>query len=174
MFKLFENMKLYELNRVMRNSVEIHNLVKLTMDVLKKEIIFIHKEHKKVKSKPKIYKRLHGLYGSFKSAVFKKKKAATNLPNSRPNIHAKLPSRQIDPHEYPKYTPSKPNFGLDEVQTVPRVAMGTSDEEVKTISEFRFAAAGKTGYKIRSKRPDFFELGNKSDFQKVLSLIAIF
>ena len=74
MFKLFENMKLYELNRVMRNSVEIHNLVKLTMDVLKKEIIFIHKEHKKVKSKPKIYKRLHGLYGSFKSAVFKKKK----------------------------------------------------------------------------------------------------
>ena len=74
MFKLLENMKLYELNRVMRNSVEIHNLVKLTMDVLKKEIIFIHKEHKKVKSKPKIYKRLHRLYGSFKSAVFKKKK----------------------------------------------------------------------------------------------------
>ena len=29
MFKLLENMKLYELTRVMRNSVEFHNLVKI-------------------------------------------------------------------------------------------------------------------------------------------------
>ena len=54
MFKPLENMKLYELTRLMRNSVEIHNLVKLTTDVLKKETIFIHEEHNKVKSKPKI------------------------------------------------------------------------------------------------------------------------
>ena len=39
---------------------------------------------------------------------------------------------------------------------------------------FQFAAASKTGHKIRSKKPAFFEVGTKSDFQKVLSLIAIF
>ena len=44
MIKLLKNMELYELARVMRNSVEIHNSVKLTTDVLKKETIFIHKK----------------------------------------------------------------------------------------------------------------------------------
>ena len=39
---------------------------------------------------------------------------------------------------------------------------------------FQFAAASKTEHKIRSKKPAFFEVGTKSDFQKVLSLIAIF
>ena len=44
MIKLLKNMELYELTRVMRNSVEIHNSVKLTTDALKKETIFIHKK----------------------------------------------------------------------------------------------------------------------------------
>ena len=61
MFKLLENMKLYELTRVMRNSVEIHNLVKLTMDVLQKRTVFIHEKHK-VKSKPKFYERLRSIF----------------------------------------------------------------------------------------------------------------
>ena len=44
-FELLENMKLYQLNRVMRNSVEIHNLVRITMDVLKKQqTVFIHEK----------------------------------------------------------------------------------------------------------------------------------
>ena len=53
LFELLENMKLYQLSRVMRNSLEIHNLVKLTTDVLKKEqTIFIHQKEK-MDSKPK-------------------------------------------------------------------------------------------------------------------------
>lgn len=44
MIKLLKNIELYELTRVMRNSVEIHNSVKLTTDVLKKETIFIHRK----------------------------------------------------------------------------------------------------------------------------------
>ena len=47
-------MKLFQLNRVMRNSLEIHNLVKLTTDVLKKEqTIFIHQKENKMESKLK-------------------------------------------------------------------------------------------------------------------------
>ena len=49
LFELLENMKLFQLNRVMRNSLEIHNLVKLTTDVLKKEqTIFIHQKENKM------------------------------------------------------------------------------------------------------------------------------
>ena len=54
LFELLENMKLFQLNRVMRNSLEIHNLVKLTTDVLKKEqTIFIHQKENKMESKLK-------------------------------------------------------------------------------------------------------------------------
>ena len=54
LFELLENMKLFQLNRVMRNSLEIHNLVKLTTDVLKKEqTIFIHQKENKMERKLK-------------------------------------------------------------------------------------------------------------------------
>ena len=169
MFKLLENMKLYELTRVMRNSVEFHNLVKLTMDILQKRTVFIHEKHK-VKSKPKFYERLRSI---FKYDV-PKKKTVTNLPDPSPNIHVKLPSRQIDPYEYDKHKSRIPTFGLDEAQAVSRSFTGTGDGGLKTISQFQFAAAVKTGHKIRSKKPALFEVGDKSDFEKVISLIAIF
>ena len=190
--ELLENMKVYQLTRVMRNSVEIHNLVKLTTDVLRKQqTVFIHQEDKKTKSEPKIRVRNESV------------SAANTVTKSRnPGLHitAKLPSRRRDVNQYRKEilglnevkftpesvkgtryrddyseeNPSIPKLGLDEAQALLEAMTGTSDGGVKTISEFRFAAADKTGHKIRSKKPTFFELGARSDFQKVISLIAIF
>ena len=190
--ELLENMKVYQLTRVMRNSVEIHNLVKLTTDVLRKQqTVFIHQEDKKTKSEPKIRVRNESV------------SAANTVTKSRnPGLHitAKLPSRRRDVNQYRKEilglnevkftpesvkgtryrddyseeNPSIPKLGLDEAQALSEAMAGTSDGGVKTISEFRFAAADKTGHKIRSKKPTFFELGARSDFQKVISLIAIF
>ena len=190
--ELLENMKVYQLTRVMRNSVEIHNLVKLTTDVLRKQqTVFIHQEDKKTKSEPKIRVRNESV------------SAANTVTKSRnPGLHitAKLPSRRRDVNQYRKEilglnevkftpesvkgtryrddyseeSPSIPKLGLDEAQALSETMTGTSDGGVKTISEFRFAAADKTGHKIRSKKPTFFELGARSNFQKVISLIAIF
>ena len=190
--ELLENMKVYQLTRVMRNSVEIHNLVKLTTDVLRKQqTVFIHQEDKKTKSEPKIRVRNESV------------SAANTVTKSRnPGLHitAKLPSRRRDVNQYRKEilglnevkftpesvkgtryrddyseeNPSIPKLGLDEAQALSEAMTGTSDGGVKTISEFRFAAADKTGHKIRSKKPTFFELGARSDFQKVISLIVIF
>ena len=190
--ELLENMKVYQLTRVMRNSVEIHNLVKLTTDVSRKQqTVFIHQEDKKTKSEPKIRVRNESV------------SAANTVTKSRnPGLHitAKLPSRRRDVNQYRKEilglnevkftpesvkgtryrddyseeNPSIPKLGLDEAQALSEAMTGTSDGGVKTISEFRFAAADKTGHKIRSKKPTFFELGARSDFQKVISLIAIF
>ena len=193
-FDLLENMKLFELNRVMRNSVEIHNLVKLTKDVIQKETVFVHNL---IKKEPESFRSFHRLTKNIKSIVFR-----TKLPKPTSDITAKLPSRTKDPHEYPKEkleldevkavpgsmkmthdgdthkypkeNPSIPKLGLDEAQALSGLTQRTGNKGVRTVSKFLFAAADKTGHKISSKKPLLFEIWDKSDFEKIQSLIAIF
>ena len=203
-FELLENMKVYQLNRVMRNSVEIHKLVQLATDVLRKQqTVFIYQDNEKMKSKLKT--------STWNESVFAINTVA-KLRNSGPHITAKLPSRQRDTNQdlkeklefdqtkvvpasvrktryrnvFPKESPSIPKLGLDEAQAISGHVKGTddggvtddgevtNDGGVKTVSEFLFAAAEKTGHQISSKKPTFFELEGRNDFQKVLSLIAVF
>lgn len=79
-----------------------------------------------------------------------------------------------DTHKYSKENPSILKLGLDEALAVVGSIKRTGDEGVKTANKFLFAAADKIGHKISSKKPSVFELGDKSDFQKILSLIVIF
>ena len=201
-FELLETMKVYELNRVMRNSVEIHNLVKLTTDMLRKQqTVFVHPEDQKIKSELKTSTRHESVSET---------NTETKLPKSGPQITAKLTIRQRDANQYPKEKlrfdeakvvpaslqgtrnrdefseenpsipsispsiPSIPKLGLDEAQALSGSLKETDDGGTKTISEFLFAAAEKTGHKISSEKPKLFELADRSDFQKVASLIAIF
>ena len=76
--------------------------------------------------------------------------------------------------EFSEENPSIPKLGLDEAQALSGSVKGIDDGGVKTISDFLFAAAEKTGRKINSEKPTFFELEDTSDFLKVISLIAIF
>ena len=197
-FELLENMKIYQLNRVMRNSVEIHNLVKLTAGVFQKQqTVFVHEEDSKTEEKPKIRGFLRGIYVNLKSVV-SGKKTITTLPKPRSDVTANLPSRpgdsrekvelneakavprsmkkthNADTHKYPEENPSIPKLGLDEAQAVSGFTEWTGSGGVRTISEFLFATADKTGHKISSKKPALFELGDRSDFQKLQSLITIF
>ena len=191
-FELLENMKLCKLNRVIRESVEIHNLVKLTTDVLRKQqTVFIHQEDEKMKSELKT---------STRNELVSATNTVTKLRKSGPQITAKLPTRQRDANQYskenlefdeakvvpasmqgtrhrdefPEENPSIPKLGLDEAQALSGSVKEIDDGGVKTLSEFLFAAAEKTGHKISSEKPTFFKLEDRSDFQKVVSLIAIF
>ena len=201
-FDLLENMKVYQLNRVMRNSVEIHKLVKLTTDVFQKQqTVFVHQEGSKTKEKPKSRGFLHGVYSNLKCAVSGKKTVAA-LPKPSSDVTAKLPSRPVDSfeypkekvkldearafpgsvkrthyagtHKYPEENLSIPKLGLDEAQAVSGFTEWTGSGGVRTISKFLFATTDKTGHKISSKKPTLFELGDRSNFQKIQSLIAIF
>ena len=193
-FDLLENMKLFELNRVMRNSVEIHSLVKLTKDVIQKETIFVHNL---IKKKAENFRTILRLTKNIKSRVFR-----TTLPKPPSDITTKLPSRMKDPHEYPKEkleldevkavqgsvkmthdgdthkypkeNPTIPKLGLDEAQALSGLTQTTGNKGVRTVSKFLFAAADKTGHKITSEKPLLFEIWDRSDFQKIQSLIAIF
>ena len=163
----------------MRNSVEIHNLVKLTTDVLQKQKnIFIHKEDNKMKSERQIYGPVSKMLN-----IFRGKKIVTKAFELGPDIAGELPSKQVDPYDYPRENPSIPTFGSDETKAVPGSMKGTSyggphkyprenpslpklglDEAqavsgsvkrtfgggVKTISKFLFATADKTGHKIKN------------------------
>ena len=195
-FDLLENMKLFELNRVMRNSVEIYNLVQLTKDVIQKKTVFAHEEDK-IEQNTESHGYFRRLTETVKSGVFR-----TKLPKPLSDINAELPSRKKDPYDYPpekpeldkaeailasvkrthdgdtdkypKENPSIPKMGLDEAQAVSGFTQRTGTKGVWTISEFLFAASNKIGHKISSEKPALFELGEKSDFQKIQSLIAIF
>ena len=195
-FDLLENMKLFELNRVMRNSVEIYNLVQLTKDVIQKKTVFAHEEDK-IEQNTESHGYFRRLIETVKSGVFR-----TKLPKPLSDINAELPSRKKDPYDYPpekpeldkaeaipasvkrthdgdtdkypKENPSIPKMGLDEAQAVSGFTQRTGKKGVRTISEFLFAASNKIGHKISSEKPALFELGEKSDFQKIQSLIAIF
>ena len=55
-----------------------------------------------------------------------------------------------------------------------KVAVFLGFEGNRTISKFLYAKTDGTGHKIRTEKPSLFELGSKNDFEKVISLIAIF
>ena len=61
---LLKNMEVHQLNVVMRNSVEIHKLIKVTMDLLQKQkTVFIHQKTKKWKM------RLKSMYQCLKTTL---------------------------------------------------------------------------------------------------------
>ena len=202
-FELLRNMEIYQLNRVMRNSVEIHNLVKLTTDVLQKQqTVFFHEGGNTIKIDQKPY----GLFSKILN-IFRKKETVMTVPKLGPDVTGEVPSKQGDPCDYPENNSSIPKLGsdkttvnpgsvketsyedpheppeeksrlpklkLDEAQAVSGSAKRTSSVGVKTVTKFIFEAADETAHKISSKKPAFFELWKRSDFEKILSLIAIF
>ena len=187
----------------MRNSVEIHNVVKLTTDVLQEQqTVYFHEVENTMKSNQKIHGSLSKILN-----VFRRKKPVMTVPDLGPDIIGEVATKQVDPHEYredssniPKlgsdetevnpgpvkeapygdaneYTEEKssiPKLGLDEAQAVSGSVKRTSSRGAKTITKFLFEATHETVHKISSKKPAFFELWKKSDFEKTLSLIAIF
>ena len=201
-FELLRNMEIYHLNRVMRNTVEIHNLVKLTTSVLQKQqTVFIHEGENTMKNDQKI----SGSFSKILNTFTKKKTVMTE--SDRSLINQNLPSKQIDPNNYSENNPSIPKvgpheikvypesrkgtrfedlhehpeensetfkLGLDEAQAVSGSLRKTSNGGVKRITKFLFEAADETAHKISSQKPAFFELWKRSDFEKITSLIAIF
>ena len=178
-FELLKNMKLYQLNLVMRNSVEIHDLIKVTIDLLqKKKTVFIHHKTNKTENGVKMGEPIP-------------RKNELSKPSS--GISTELPSRKINILEYHNESSSIPKLGLDEAQAVSESVLETGDGVVtatkylvravarsfsfggkKTTTTFHYAAMDKIGHKISTKKPALCEVVAKSSFQKLICLIAIF
>ena len=183
-FDLLKNMELHQLNMVMRNSVEIHNLIKVTMDLLQKqETVFIHHQTNKIESEVKtdvpIFTEI----------------AVNELSKSGSEINTELSSRKEEGNEENhEESSSIRRLGLDEAQAVSESGLKKDDGVVtnllnatagffgydrhvgknKTTTKFLYAAVDKTGHKITTKKPALWKVKDRSGFQKIISLIAIF
>ena len=178
-FELLENMRVYQLNRVMRNSVEIHNLVKLTTETLhKQQTVFIHQEDEQMKNELKT-----GVRNESVSAT----NTVTKSCSTGVQITAKLPSRQRDVSqypeeelgldgakldrksvkgtryrdEYPEENPRVSKLGLDEAQAVLGSVKGISDGGEKFRSE-HYKKLGEKFSELITKNKNF---GSKKELE---------
>ena len=71
-------------------------------------------------------------------------------------------------------TSSETKMGLDEAQAIVGSPMVNPIGGKRTVSNFVYAEVDKTGHQINTERPVLFELGDKEDFHKNLSLVAVF
>ena len=71
-------------------------------------------------------------------------------------------------------TSSELKMGLDEAQAIVGSPLMKLTGGKRTVSNFVYAQVDKTGHQINTERPVLFELGYKEDFDKNLSLVAIF
>ena len=65
-------------------------------------------------------------------------------------------------------------MGLEEAQAIIGSSRGNDTGGNSTVSEFTHAEVDDTGHKIGTGKPLLFELGDKEEFEKSLSLVAIF
>ena len=160
MFHLLKTMKTHQLTLVMRNSTEIHELVAATKKILSEEkTVYVHQDN----NKPSLESG-NSQVKSTGNTANQSKKVSNNSLNDLISIRK---DRQVYPEETPK-------LEIDEAHAITGSLAEIGSGDNKTISKFRYATAGETGHKISSKKPLLFELEDGNEFQKVLSLIAIF
>ena len=156
LFGKLKTMKTYDLTLNMRNSIEIHEMVEATKEVLKEEkTVFIH---------PKGSKRSGQLINIKQNSNSDKNVSMQENPR-QPAFESK--------HEFvgqSEENSSNSKIGLDEAQAI----IGSPEVDVSgrssTESKFAYAVVEKTGHQINTKRPVLFELGDKEEFHKYLSL----
>ena len=159
-FDLLTSMKTYQLTLNMRNSVQIHELVKATKVILgQEETISFHSNDINTDEEPTPVKESKG-----------KEKP---LPNSKPS-----PRDSDKPIIGTKYTgitsEEKAKLTLDEAQAIAASSSETTNGGNKIISKFKYAEVDQTGHNIKLEIPGLLELGDCKEFEKILSLIALF
>ena len=154
-------MTAHHLTLNMRNSIEIHELVEATKEVLKEEktFFFAHPEDIESSDESEASEDM-SLYDMFKSI----KLAQGN-------------EDYLDYRDYYRdYEERQPvaKIGLDEAQAIVGSPKVEGAGRNITESNFVYAEVDGTGHQINTERPVLFELGDKKDFDKNISLVAIF
>ena len=162
-FYKLETMKTYDLTLNMRNSIENHELVEATKELLKEEkTVFLHPSSKR------------------SGQLISIKENAREKSNSNETVSIQETLQQPAFESKFKFggqsEENSSNFkmGRDEAQAVigsPKVDVsGKSNTE----SEFVYAVVNKTGHQVNTKRPVLFQLGETEELHKYLSLAVIF
>ena len=192
---LEETMKLYYLGSNMRNSKQIYKLIEATKEVLKeKQTVFNHPKNSKIgdeNEEREEYKRQN-----------KRKKTQENHGNTKIGLDAAesikgspmvnhinkkdgsinedqdLQKNEVDAQHESKIQSGKGYndsiIGLDEAQSIIGSPIENDTSANRTVSNFTHAEVNSIGHNIETKIPLLFELGDKEELDKSLSLVAIF
>ena len=156
---LRESMTPHYLTWNMRNSVEIHQLIETTKEVLKGE--------KTIFSNPKDSKKSHQL--------IKKEN-----PISNEFVSTQANQQELEFELKPKVKghlveiSSSSRMGLDEAHAIIGSQVLNDTDGNTTVSSFAYGKVEEIGHKIQTGKPILFELVHQEEFYKNLSLAAIF
>ena len=169
-FDLLENMQRKTLKIVMRNSLQIHNLLEITKEVLEnvatkydlqgKKKINLQQEKNEQQAKQENdtnkYKEITAMQQSTKPVLGRIKDTETTLESSMAQFGAF-------------------NLELDEAFDFAGVPQATDGDESKIENRFKYEKAAHLGHRVESKLPVVFEMCSyDNEFQKILSLAAVF
>ena len=197
---LEDTMKEHHLTSNMRNSTEIHKLVEATKEVLKdKQTVFIHpkdskigdesrkkqeneevSEEKDISKKQTKQESQEELENKRKlvenHSDYKMENRGENKESSGENSTSDEPETEAE-HESERQPEKKKGdfvMGLDEAQAILGSSMENDIGGKSTRSNFAHAEVDNIGHKIETEKPLLFELGDEEEFQRGLSLVAIF
>ena len=192
---LEEKMKLYYLTSNMRNSKQIHKLIETTKEVLKeKQTVFIHPKDSKIgdeNEERKEYKRYNKRkktkenHGNTKKHLDEAESIKgspmvnrTNNKDGSINEDQDRQENEFDAEHESKIQSGKGYndsiIGLDEAQSIIGSPIENDTSANRLVSNFTHAEVNSIGHNIETNIPLLYELGDKEELDKSLSLVAIF
>ena len=148
----------------MRNSIEIYELIEATKKVLSGvKTNFVHPDNNKAGDQANSIKESAG-ESSVTNGFLSTKEDPKELEYE--GNHERKGQSDENFGDY--------QIGLDESHAVAASSMVDKTGVNKTVTSFSYTKVHKTGHQIKTKTPVLFELGNKKEFEKHLSLLVIF
>ena len=169
-FDLLENIQRKTLKIVMRNSMQIHNLLEVTKEVLENVATRYELQGKK-KINSQLEKNEHET--KQENDTNRNKESTVMQQSTKPvlgrleNLKTALKSSVAQSGVF--------NLELDEAFDFAGVPQATDGDKSKIENRFKYEKAHHVGHRVEGKLPVFFELcGYDNDFQKILSLATVF
>ena len=165
MFHLLK-MEKVELRLVMRNSVEINNLIWVTQSFLEKQQTIYRPESKKERSQ-KNKEKYNNLIHRFS------KRSVNQSTSEESQARSEDIEREVNFHQ------SKPlgQFGVDEAYGFAKTPRGYKSDRKKIVNTFAYKGSGITGHKVNSGYPELYEMvvynEKRHSFEKLLALVSI-
>ena len=169
-FDLLENMKRKTLKIVMRNSMQIHNLLEVTKELLENVATRYELQGKKKEN----LQQENNENQTKQEKDRNKNKESTAMQQSTKPVLGRLKDSETTLES------SLAQFGafnleLDEAFDFARVPQAADDNESQIENSFKYEKAAHVGHRVESALPIVFELCSyDNEFQKILSLAAVF
>ena len=171
-FDLLETMEKEELTLVMRNSVEISNLIRVTQSFLQKEpTIFRYQKEKQAtnQNKRKTSRVIASITPSKSSKAIMDKQPSASI-DKQPVL--KKPTLDLSEKQEKAFVGL---LAVDEAFEFAEIPRGNDDDKNKIVNRFTYKPSKGTGHKIHVKLPELLELTfDAKEFQKTLSLKVAF